>query len=88
MKIPPLHSNSTRCTVNPQQLPPADFIPLFQEARTHVSTAVLCWHLTKKEQTARAWASAETYPDGLMPVRVKGRLAWPVAGIKKLLGVA
>ena len=67
---------------------PPDFVPLHLETRTHVSTAVMCRHLNRKEQTARGWASAETYPDGLRPLRVMGRLAWPVAGIRKLLGVA
>ena len=67
---------------------PADFVPLHLETRTHVSTAVLCRHLNRKEQTARGWASAGTYPDGLRPLRVMGRLAWPVAGIRAALGVA
>ncbi len=67
---------------------PADFIPLHLETRTHVSTAVMCRHLNRKEQTARGWASAETFPDGLRPLRVNSRLAWPVAGIRKVLGVA
>ena len=67
---------------------PADFVPLHLETRTHVSTAVLCRHLNRKEQTARGWASAETFPPGLRPMRVMGRLAWPVAGIKAALGVA
>ena len=67
---------------------PADFVPLDLETRTHVSTAVLCRHLNRQEQTARQWASAETFPDGLRPLRVNGRLAWPVEGIRKVLGVA
>jgi hypothetical protein len=66
---------------------PADFLPLDHETRSHVSTKVMCYHLGRKEQTARGWASAETFPDGLRPLRVRGRLAWPVAGIKRLLGV-
>ena len=67
---------------------PADFVPLHLETRTHVSTAVLCRHLNRQPQTARGWASAETFPPGLRPLRVMGRLAWPVAGIKAVLGVA
>ncbi|TAL71029.1 MAG: hypothetical protein EPN79_05345 [Burkholderiaceae bacterium] len=63
-------------------------MPLHLETRTHVSTAVMCRHLNRKEQTARGWASAETFPDGLRPLRVNSRLAWPVAGIRKVLGVA
>lgn len=67
--------------------PPPDFVPLHLETRTHVSTRVMCRHLNRKEQTARGWASAETYPPGLRPLRVMGRLAWPVAGIRAVLGV-
>jgi hypothetical protein len=67
---------------------PADFLPLALETRTHVSTAVLCCHMSRQPQTARGWASAETYPEGLRPIRVNGRLAWPVAGIRAALGVA
>jgi hypothetical protein len=67
---------------------PADFVPLEFETRTHVTTAVMCCHLNRKEQTARAWASAESFPPGLRPLRVHGRLAWPVAGIKAVLGVS
>ena len=65
----------------------SDFIPLILEARTHVTTAVMCQHLGRKPQTARGWACHENYPEGLRPVRVMGRLAWPVAGIRSLLGV-
>ncbi len=67
---------------------PADFVPLHLETRTHVTTAVMCRHLSRQPQTARGWASAETFPEGLRPLRVMNRLAWPVAGIRKVLGVA
>ena len=66
---------------------PADFVPLHLETRSHVSTAVMCRHLNRREQTGRGWACAETYPPGLKPLRVMGRLAWPVSGIKAVLGV-
>ena len=78
------HSEETRHSATAA---PADFVPLNLETRTHVSTAVLCRHLNRKEQTARGWASAETYPEGLRPLRVMGRLAWPVAGIRRVLGL-
>ena len=67
---------------------PPDFVPLHLETRTHVTTAVMCRHVNRQPQTARGWASSETYPEGLRPLRLNGRLAWPVSGIKKLLGVA
>ena len=64
------------------------FTPLDRETRTHVDTATMCWHLGFAEQTARLWACKETFPDGLKPIRVNGRLKWPVAAIRKTLGVA
>jgi hypothetical protein len=64
---------------------PVDFVPLDKETRTHVSTAVMCHHLGRKEQTARGWACHEDGP--LRPIRVCGRLAWAVTDIKRLLGV-
>lgn len=67
---------------------PPDFVPLHLETRTHVSTAVMCRHLSRQPQTARGWASAGTHPPGLRPVRCNGRLAWPVDGIRAALGVA
>lgn len=58
--------------------------PLELETRTHVETACAAFHLNRKEQTLRSWASAE--PSGVpRPVRVNGRLAWPVAAIRALL---
>lgn len=64
---------------------PDDFIPLEFETRTHVTTSVMCHHLGRKEQTARAWACHEDGP--LRPIRVNGRLAWPVSEIRRVLGV-
>ena len=59
------------------------FPPLDQETRSHVDTACAAFHLTRRPQTLRSWASNEA--GALRPVRVNGRLAWPVADIKRLL---
>jgi len=84
--IPPVENHSVPTA---QAAPlPADFVPLHLETRTHVSTAVMCRHVGRREQTARGWASAQTYPPALKPIRVMGRLCWPVAGIRTVLGVA
>lgn len=64
------------------------FTPLTVEMRTHIPTPDMCWHLNRAPQTARLWACKQTYPEGLAPIRVNGRLLWPVAGIRRLLGVA
>lgn len=63
------------------------FTPLEHETRTHVDTATMCWHMGFAQQTARLWACKQTYPGGLVPIRINGRLRWPVAGIRKALGV-
>lgn len=59
------------------------FLPLEQETRSHVETACAAHHLNRKEQTMRSWASTEAGP--IRPIRINGRLAWPVANIRKLL---
>ena len=64
------------------------FPPLHLEVRPLVETAAAAYYLLRQPQTLRGWASAGTYPDGLRPLRVMGRLAWPVAGIRAALGVA
>lgn len=87
MNPAPINSAEIRHAVTrPAKVLPADFVPLHLEQRTHVSTAVMCCHLCRQEQTARQWASAETYPPGMAPKRVMGRLLWPVAGIRAALG--
>ena len=59
---------------------------LAQETRTALSTSDAAYHLNRAEQTLRIWACRENGP--LRPIRINGRLAWPVADIRRLLGVA
>lgn len=61
-------------------------IPLAQETRATITTAEAAGHLNRAQQTLRLWAMREDGP--IRPLRVHGRLAWPVADIKRLLGVA
>lgn len=60
-----------------------NFMPLEQETRSHAETACAAYHLNRKEQTLRSWASTEHGP--LRPIRIQGRLAWPIAEIRALL---
>lgn len=59
--------------------------PLPTETRTHVGTDCAAWHFGREPQTLRLWACRENGP--IRPIRVNGRLAWPVAEIKRALGV-
>ncbi len=60
------------------------FPPLEQETRSHVPTDQAAFYCMRAPQTMRMWAALE--PKGaIKPIRVNGRLAWPVAAIKSLL---
>lgn len=64
----------------------ANYLPLAIETRHSVNTDCAAFHLNRSSQTLRIWACRESGP--LRPVRVNGRLAWPVAEIRRLLGAA
>jgi hypothetical protein len=61
------------------------YLPLEQVTKPNLTTAELAYYSDLAEQTWRAHACKETFPEGLRPRRVCGRLAWPTAGAKKLL---
>lgn len=60
-------------------------VPLSQETRATLPTSEAARHLNRSPQTLRIWACTESGP--LRPVRVHGRLGWPVAGIRQALGL-
>ena len=64
----------------------ARFTPLELETRPLVDTAATAFYLLRQQQTLRGWACHEDGP--IRPIRINGRLAWRVADIRKLLGVA
>lgn len=59
--------------------------PLAQEARATLPTCEAAKHLNRAQQTMRLWAMRGDGP--IQPLRVNGRLAWPVADLKRVLGV-
>lgn len=59
--------------------------PIEQLNRSAVTTNEAAFYLNRKPQTLRIWAMRE---NGLIrPLRINGRLAWPVSEIKKLLNL-
>lgn len=70
----------------PQQFT-ALYPPLALVTKPNLTTAELAYYSNMAEQTWRVKACYETFPDGLRPLRVCGKLAWPTVGAKKLLGV-
>jgi hypothetical protein len=62
------------------------FVPLEHLARPTVTTREAGYYLNRSEQTLRIWACKEN--GAIRPIRINGRLAWSVADIKRVLGVA
>jgi len=60
--------------------------PLATESRSHLPTREAAHHLSRTRYTLRVWACSGTGP--ITPTRVNGRLAWPVAALRELCGVA
>lgn len=59
--------------------------PLAEEKRTALPTAEAARHLNRTANTLTWWSHTGKGP--IQPMRVNGRLAWPVAEIKRLMGV-
>ena len=64
----------------------AEYPQLEAITRPTVPTEQAAYYLNRRPQTLRGWACLENGP--LRPIRVHGRLAWSVADIKRVLGVA
>lgn len=65
--------------------PSSQFPPLGLVTAPNVETAAAAYYLRRQPQTLRGWACMENGP--LRPMRIHGRLAWPVADLKRVLGV-
>lgn len=60
-------------------------VPLDRETRSALPTPEAAFHLNRAQQTLRLWAMRENGP--IRPIRVHGRLAWPVAELRRILQV-
>lgn len=57
--------------------------PLDRETRAALPTPEAAFHLNRAQQTLRLWAMRENGP--IRPIRINGRLAWPVEELRRLL---
>ena len=71
--------NTYMATLTPQTT------PLERETRANLPTNEAAFHLNRAQQTLRIWAMRENGP--VRPIRVNGRLAWPVAELRRILQV-
>ncbi len=60
-------------------------VSLERETRANLPTPEAAFHLNRAQQTLRLWAMRENGP--IRPLRVHGRLAWPVRELRRVLGV-
>ena len=80
---PTNHSADTRRAVSePQQFPPLELVN-----RPTVPTAQAAFYMNRRPQTLRTW-SMNDGSGPLRPLRINGRLAWNVAELRRVLGVA
>ena len=61
------------------------FTSLELETRPNADTAAAAYYLNRRPQTLRGWACLENGP--IRPLRINGRLAWPVSELRRVLGV-
>lgn len=61
------------------------YVSLDKLNRTHITTEEAAFYLNRRPQTLRTWACYERGP--IHPIRIQGRLAWPVDAIKKILQI-
>jgi hypothetical protein len=78
----PYHSPEVR----KQAAEPHTFPPLEAVTAPTVPTAQAAHYTNRRPQTLREWACTDSGP--IRPLRVNGRLAWPVARIREVMGVA
>lgn len=65
--------------------PTPDYPPLEEVTKPALDTESAAHYLNRMPKTLRTW-SQRSGP--IRPTRINGRLAWPVAEIRRLLGVA
>ena len=69
----------TKATI--QQFPTLESV-----TRPTVDTAAAAYYLNRRPQTLRGHACNEDGP--IRPLRINGRLAWPVSELRRVLGMA
>ena len=77
------HNSAHQYTGDPPRVVATQYPPLELITRPAVDTDSAAYYLGRKAQTLRAWGCYENGP--IRPIRVHGRLAWPVEKIRSLL---
>jgi hypothetical protein len=85
MKLDNQKLQQAKKSLHPLQIthPAPQFPPLAQVTKPNVNTAHAAYVLDREQQTLRGWACHEDGP--LRPIRINGRLAWPVSELQRVL---
>lgn len=83
MKIKSVEETRTKAEKALEVRQERHYPPLDQETRSAIPTDAAAFYCSRTPQTLRSWACLDNGP--IRPFRVNGRLAWPVAEIKRLL---
>jgi hypothetical protein len=75
------HSSEVQQGATAEQFPPLELV-----TRPTVATNQAAYYLNRAQRTLLIWA-CKSGKGPITPLRVGGRLAWPVADIKRVLGV-
>ncbi len=62
------------------------FPPIESITQAVVTTDQAAFYLMRSPQTLRFWAMGR-FKTPIQPIRINGRLAWPVTKIREILGV-
>jgi hypothetical protein len=62
-----------------------EYPPLQCVTKPALRTPEAAFYMNRAQQTLRMWACNQNGP--LRPLNVNGRLAWPTAEVKRLMGV-
>lgn len=73
-------ADTRRAVSEPQKFPPLELV-----TRPTVPTEQAAYYLNRRPQTLRGQACMENGP--IRPLRINGRLAWPVSELRRVLGM-
>ena len=80
MQSTPHSAEAHRAATESRQFPPLELV-----TRPTVPTEQAAYYLNRRPQTLRGHACMENGP--IRPLRINGRLAWPVSELRRVLGM-
>jgi len=80
-----VQTHKQRCDAEQGATRLESYQPLETVDRPTVDTASAAHYLNRRPATLRSWSHTADGP--IRPIRINGRLAWPVSELRRVLGV-